>query len=66
MTTLKVGIASVDEFKNCTMAIVRGEHKRTSHDPKLWLSSIDSFAKILSEPCADRPVDRRRLAQGLR
>ena len=49
MTTLKVGIASLDEFKGYTMAIVRGEHKRKPDDPKVWFSSIESFAKILSE-----------------
>jgi predicted transcriptional regulator len=49
MTTLKVGIASYEQFKNYTMAIVRGEHKRTPDEPKVWFSSIDSFAKVLSE-----------------
>jgi predicted transcriptional regulator len=49
MTTLKVGIASYEQFKNYTMAIVRGEHKRAPDEPKVWFSSIDSFAKVLSE-----------------
>jgi predicted transcriptional regulator len=49
MTTLKVGIASLDQFKDYTMAIVRGEHKRKSDDPKVWFSSIESFAKVLSD-----------------
>jgi predicted transcriptional regulator len=49
MTTLKVGIASLDEFKEYTMAIVRGEYKRKADDPKVWFSSIESFAKVLSE-----------------
>jgi predicted transcriptional regulator len=50
MTTLKVGIASLEQFKNYTLAIVRGEHKRAPDEPKVWFSSIDSFAKVLSEP----------------
>jgi predicted transcriptional regulator len=49
MTTLRVGIASLEEFKNYTLAIARGEHKRTPDEPKVWFSSIDSFAKVLSE-----------------
>jgi predicted transcriptional regulator len=50
MTTLRVGIASVEQFKNYTLAIARGERKRAPNEPKVWFSSIDSFAKILSEP----------------
>jgi predicted transcriptional regulator len=50
MTTLRVGIASLDQYKERTMAIVRGEHKVGPDEPKVWFSSIESFAKILSEP----------------
>jgi predicted transcriptional regulator len=53
MTTLRVGIASVEQFKNYTLAIARGERKRAPNEPKVWFSSIDSFAKILSEPNRD-------------
>ena len=49
MTILKVGIASLDQFKEYTMAIARGEYKRKPDEPKVWFSSIESFAKILSE-----------------
>jgi predicted transcriptional regulator len=49
MTTLRVGIASLDQFKERTMAIVRGEYKVGPDEPKVWFSSIESFAKILSE-----------------
>jgi predicted transcriptional regulator len=48
MTTLKVGIASLDQYKERTMKIVRGEYKVTPDEPKVWFSSIDSFAKVLS------------------
>jgi predicted transcriptional regulator len=50
MTTLRVGIASLDQYKERTMAIVRGEHQVGPDEPKVWFSSIESFAKILSEP----------------
>ena len=49
MTTLKVGIASYEQYKERTMAIVRGEYKVRADEPKVWFSSIESFAKILSE-----------------
>jgi predicted transcriptional regulator len=49
MTTLRVGIASLEQFRDYTMAIARGEHKRASDEPKLWCSSIYGFAKLLSE-----------------
>jgi predicted transcriptional regulator len=49
MTTLRVGIASYEQYKARTMAIVRGEYKVAPDEPKVWFSSIDSFAKILSE-----------------
>src|SRR4029077_1911890 len=49
MTTLRVGIASLEQFRDYTMAIVRGEHKRAPDEPKLWCSSIDGFAKLLSD-----------------
>jgi predicted transcriptional regulator len=41
MTTLEVGIASYDEMKARTMAVARGE-------PKVWFTSTESFAKMLS------------------
>jgi len=49
MTTLKVGIASYEQFKKRTMAIARGEYRRATGEPKVWFSSIESFAKVLSE-----------------
>ena len=49
MTTLRVGIASVEQFRDYTMAIARGDYKRAPDEPKVWFSSIDSFAKVLSE-----------------
>jgi predicted transcriptional regulator len=48
MTTLKVGIASLDEMKARTMAIARGRLKPAAGDPKVWFTSPESFAKVLS------------------
>lgn len=48
MTTLRVGIASYEETKARTIAIVRGERKVVSGEPKIWFTSTESFAKVLS------------------
>jgi len=48
MTTLKVGIAGYDEMKARTMRIARGEEKPAADDPKVWFTSTESFAQILS------------------
>jgi len=50
MSTLKVGIASYDEMKALTMAIVRGRRKLAPGQPRVWFSSTESFAKVLSAP----------------
>ena len=48
MKTLKMGIADYDQMKARTMAIVRGEYKPARGEPKIWLTSIESFARLLS------------------
>ena len=48
MTTLKVGIASYDEMKARTMAVARGERRVARGEPKVWFTSTESFAKVLS------------------
>lgn len=48
MTTLKVGIADYDEMKARTMRIAKGEEKPAADDPKVWFTSTESFAQILS------------------
>ena len=48
MTTLKVGIAGFEEMKARTMAIARGERPVDPNEPKVWFTSIESFAKVLS------------------
>lgn len=49
MKTLRVGIASYGEMKAMTIAIVRGQRKLSSHEPRIWFPSTESFAKVLSE-----------------
>lgn len=48
MKTLRVGIASYDEMKARTLAIARGKLKPRPGDPKVWFTSPESFAKVLS------------------
>ena len=48
MTTLKVGIADYEEMKARTMRIAKGEEKPAPDDPKVWFTSTESFAQILS------------------
>jgi predicted transcriptional regulator len=49
MRKLKVGIASLEQYKARTMAIVRGEFKPAAGDSKVWFTSVESFARILSD-----------------
>jgi len=49
MTTLKVGIASYEQMKARTLAVARGEKRLRRDDPRIWFTSIESFAKVLSD-----------------
>jgi predicted transcriptional regulator len=48
MKKLKVGIASYEDIKARTMAIARGELKPSRDEPKVWFTSPESFARVLS------------------
>jgi predicted transcriptional regulator len=48
VTTLKVSIASYEEMKARTFRIARGEHHVEPDEPKVWFTSTESFAKVLS------------------
>ena len=48
MKTLKVGIASYADMKARTLAIANGELRPKPGDPKVWFTSPESFAKLLS------------------
>jgi predicted transcriptional regulator len=47
MKTLKVGVSTYAEMKARTVAIARGEH-RVADEPRVWFTSTESFAKVLS------------------
>ena len=48
MKTLKIGIAGYDRMKARTIAIARGDRKPARDEPKVWFTSVESFAKVLS------------------
>lgn len=48
MNTLRVGIATYEEMKARSLAIARGEVKRSPDSPRVWFTSVESFAKVLS------------------
>ena len=70
MKTLKIGIASYEKMKARTMAIARGELKPTAREPKVWFTSTESFARVLSNNnrallaviAATHPASLRELA----
>ena len=45
---LRVGIAPYEKIKERTLAIARGEYKPLPSEPKIWFSSMESLAQILS------------------
>ena len=49
MSKLKIGIASYEKMKARTLAIARGKYKPGRGEPNIWFTSMDSFAKVLSD-----------------
>lgn len=49
MTTLRVGIASYEEMKARTMAVALGKRRIAASEPKVWFTSTESFARVLSK-----------------
>jgi predicted transcriptional regulator len=49
MKTLKVGIASYEEMKDRTLRIARSEELALEDAPSVWFTSMESFAKVLSD-----------------
>jgi len=45
---LRIGIASREEMRARTIAIARGEFKPGPNDPKVWFTSMESLAQVLS------------------
>lgn len=46
----KVGIATHDQLRDRAIQIARGERRRQPDEPKIWFTSLESLAKVLSEP----------------
>ncbi len=46
---LRVAIAPREAIMRYTRDIVAGRRRRTSGDPDIWFTSVESFAKVLSE-----------------
>ena len=49
MKILRIGIASYADMKARTLAVARGELKLDPDEPKLWFTSIESLARVLSD-----------------
>ena len=49
MTTLRVGIASYEEMKARTLAVASGRRRIAAGEPKIWFTSTESFARVLSK-----------------
>jgi predicted transcriptional regulator len=47
--TLRIGIAPREVIMRYTKDIVAGRRRRLPDDPDIWFSSLESFAKVLSE-----------------
>jgi predicted transcriptional regulator len=48
MKTLKVGIATYEEMRARALALAKGKLKPKASDPKVWFTSPESFARVLS------------------
>lgn len=49
MNTLKVGIATLEQYKKRTMAIARGEYTPQPNEPKVWFQSLETMSQVLSD-----------------
>jgi predicted transcriptional regulator len=47
--TLRIGIAPRGVIVRYTRDIVAGRRRRSATDPDVWFTSLESFAKVLSE-----------------
>lgn len=49
MKALKVGIATLEQYKARTMAIARGEYVPAVNEPKVWFQSLHTLSQVLSD-----------------
>ncbi len=49
MNTLKVGIATLEQYKKRTMDIARGQYVPARGEPKVWFQSLETMSQVLSD-----------------
>ncbi|MCE3045465.1 MULTISPECIES: transcriptional regulator [Legionella] len=49
MNKAKIGIMSLEQYKQRTIAIAKGLYKPKKDEPKIWFTSMKSLANVLSE-----------------
>ena len=47
--SIRVGIMPLKRVRDYTLAIAKGTRKREQTEPKIWFTSIKSFASVLSD-----------------
>ncbi len=47
--TIRVGIMPLERARDYTLAIAKGTYQRKPGEPKIWFTSIKSFAAVLSD-----------------
>ena len=47
--SIRVGIMPLKRVRDYTLAIAKGTYKRKPAEPKIWFTSIKSFASVLSD-----------------
>lgn len=45
---IRIGIMPYEDFKNYTMDIADGKHRRQKNEPKVWFESIETMSQVLS------------------
>ncbi len=49
MKTLKVGIATLEQYKARTMAIARGDYVPAANEPIAWFQSLHTLSQVLPD-----------------
>lgn len=49
MNKVKIGLMSLEQYKQRTIAIAKGKYKPKKDEPKIWFTSMKSLAHVLSE-----------------
>lgn len=53
MKIMNVGIMSMNDYKQRTISIAKGEYTPKKNEPKIWFESMKSLAQILSNENQD-------------